>query len=167
MEKALAEWINQTKQSNQEVTSSIVTRKALLLASELEIDDFKASENWLVGFRKRFNFSSDYTKLQVDGKKKTRQSLSYAKKLAIIEMHRTTNMSSSELSREFGIPKSTIQKTIKRADTIVNFLTENPNLLHRKNARTGDEPRFVNLIYLSRVLNSISLKVGESFSRMD
>lgn len=76
--------------------------------------------------------------------KSVRQGLSYAKKLAIIEMHRTSK-SAADIAESFGVPKSTIYRTIQDANVIENLVQENPNLLTRKNARTGDEPRFADL----------------------
>lgn len=66
MEKALAEWIDKTKRTNQEVVTGMVYRKAQLLASELELENFNASERWLGGFKKRFNFALDYTRTTED-----------------------------------------------------------------------------------------------------
>src|SRR6185295_12131618 len=61
VDQALAIWIEQAINAGLDITGDILKEKAIKFASLLKIDDFKASEGWLIGFNKRHNIKQ-YTK---------------------------------------------------------------------------------------------------------
>ncbi|MDW3631436.1 MAG: hypothetical protein QOK71_08365 [Nitrososphaeraceae archaeon] len=61
VDQALAIWIEQAINAGLDITGDILKEKAIKFASLLKIDDFKASEGWLIRFNKRHNIKQ-YTK---------------------------------------------------------------------------------------------------------
>ncbi|KAF4129260.1 Tc5 transposase DNA-binding domain, partial [Phytophthora infestans] len=57
-ESEIAEWVKELRGDGIPVSTMMLTEKALEVAEEAGVQDFKASDKWAVGFKRRYNGAS-------------------------------------------------------------------------------------------------------------